>query len=232
MARSQLPTLVLVHGAWHRKEMWRLLINELPGIDIRIVQLPSSAPVPPEQLGDLYDDAAAIRAAVDNVGGPCVVVTHSYGGAPSTQGLAGADTVQRLVYLSGWQLDVGDSIMSQIGRPLDWMRENEALGYYDMMSPREIFYSDLEPGAAAAAAADLGPHSVTSFTQTLTQAAWRTLPTTHILGELDPFVDVYRTLAKRADRVRSIATGHSPFLAKPAELADMIREELLDSAQG
>ena len=123
-------------------------------------------------------------------------------------------------------------MLSQIGgKPLDWMRENEDLGYYDMLSPREIFYSDLEPEAAAAAAAALGPQSVSSFAETLTQAAWRTIPSTQILGELDPFVDVYRSFAKRADRVRTITSGHSPFLAKPAELAEMIREELRDSAR-
>jgi pimeloyl-ACP methyl ester carboxylesterase len=40
-------------------------------------------------LGDMRDDAAAIRAAIDAIGGPVVVVSHSYGGVPSTQAAAG-----------------------------------------------------------------------------------------------------------------------------------------------
>ncbi|MEV0715008.1 alpha/beta hydrolase [Asanoa sp. NPDC050611] len=115
MKRLGHPTLLLVHGAWHRKEMWRLLIDELPDVDIRALQLPSSAPVPVDQLGDLYDDATAIRTAVADIGRSCVVLAHSYGGAPTTQALAGVDSVLRVVYLSAWQLDVGESLLSIIG---------------------------------------------------------------------------------------------------------------------
>jgi hypothetical protein len=58
------PTLILVHGAWHRETMWKQLIQELPDVDVRTIQLPSSAPVPVAQLGDLYDDARTIRNIV------------------------------------------------------------------------------------------------------------------------------------------------------------------------
>ncbi|MEV0714758.1 alpha/beta fold hydrolase [Asanoa sp. NPDC050611] len=121
--------------------------------------------------------------------------------------------------------------VASASEPADWMRENKTLGYYDMMSPREIFYSDLEAEAAAAAAADLGPQSVPSCSQTLTQAAWRTTVTTHIYGTRDPFVEVYRSFAeRRADKVRTIDSGHSAFLSRPAELAAMLREELHEAA--
>src|ERR1700754_2927913 len=101
------PAMLLVHGAWHRKEMWRKLIEQLPDdLDVRILQSPSSAPVPPSELGDLYDDAHAIRAAADAIAGPVVVVAHSYGAAPANQGLAGSENVARIVSLAGFQLDV------------------------------------------------------------------------------------------------------------------------------
>ncbi|MCR3731910.1 hypothetical protein FHS35_008827 [Streptomyces umbrinus] len=47
------PTRALVHGSFHRKKMWSLLIEELPGVDVRIIQLPSSGPVPANQWGSL-----------------------------------------------------------------------------------------------------------------------------------------------------------------------------------
>jgi pimeloyl-ACP methyl ester carboxylesterase len=215
--------------------MWRKLIKEMPPrLDIRTLQLPSSAPVATSQLGDLYDDAAAIRAAVDKVGRPCVVVAHSYGSVPTTQALPGAETVRRVVYISGWQLDVGDSVLDQIGgKPLEWMPEQEG-GWYDMTAPREIFFSDLSEEDAAAAAAELGPQSVSSFTQTLTQAVWRTsIPTTHIYSEGEVMAPLFKGYAERgADQVRTLpGDGHSPFLARPAQLAAMILEELEEAVQ-
>lgn len=227
------PTLLLVHGAWHRKEMWRTLVQHLPyDLDVRTVQLPSSAPVPPSELGDLYDDAATVRAAVEAIGRPTVVVAHSYGGAPVSQGLVGADSVLRLVYLAAFQLDVGESMDSVVGeRPYFWGTDHYDEGWYEMTDPVNIFYPDLEPEAAKAAVDALGPHSVASFSQSLTQAAWRTIDSTFILTAKEPGF-IYEPLIRRARRVRDIDTGHSPFLSKPAELAGMLMNEIAEAAEG
>jgi pimeloyl-ACP methyl ester carboxylesterase len=233
MRKPDLPTLLLVHGAWHRKEMWGKLINELPDIDIRTVQLPSSAPVAPERLGGLYDDAEVIRTAVDTIGRPCVVAAHSYGAIPVTQGLPGAANLRRVVSICGWLLDVGESLLSTIGgKPLEWMPEQEG-GWYDMTSPREIFYADMSEEDAAAAAATLGPTSVASFTETLTQAVWRTeIPVTAIYAEDEVMAPFFKSLAERAgDTVLSLPGSHSPFLSRPAELAAILRDELEQAAK-
>jgi pimeloyl-ACP methyl ester carboxylesterase len=227
---SKLPTLVLVHGGWHRKSAWHLLRDELSDLDVRTVQNPSSAPVPPADLGDLYDDANAIRGAVENVGGPVVVVAHSYGGAPTSQALAGASAVRRLVYLNAFMLDVGESVLGAAGgTPPDfWGTEHLADGYYDMLRAEYHFYNDLEPKAASEAAAALGPHSVASMSQPLTQAAWHTIPSTYVIGENDAAVpsEAGTFLSQRAQRVVRMDTGHSPFLVRPAETAALLREEL------
>ena len=82
------PTLVLVHGAWHGSWCWELLVEELAGDDLRVraVDLPSAGPA----LGDLDDDIATVRAAIDAADGPVVVVAHSYGGVPASGAVAGA----------------------------------------------------------------------------------------------------------------------------------------------
>ncbi|WP_431952015.1 alpha/beta hydrolase [Actinacidiphila sp. bgisy167] len=233
MRKSDLPTLLLVHGAWHRKETWGKLINELPGIDVRTVQLPSSAPVPPERLGGLYDDAEVVRAAVDAIGRPYVVAAHSYGAVPVTQGLPGAANLRRVVSICGWLLDVGESLLSVIGgKPTEWMPEQEG-GWYDMTSPREIFYADLSEEDAAAAAATLGPTSVASITETVTQAVWRTgVPVTAIYAKDEVMAPFFKNLAERAgDTVLSLPGSHSPFLSRPAELAAILRNELEQAAK-
>ncbi|WP_436536011.1 alpha/beta hydrolase [Actinoplanes sp. HUAS TT8] len=228
MQPHDLPTLVLVHGAWHQEAMWHPLIQELPdSLDIRTLQLPSSAPVPPEHLGSLYDDAKAIRDLVDAIDGPVVAVAHSYGGAPLSQGLVGAPNVLRLVYLAAFQLDVGESMTSIVGeRPYFWGADHYDEGYYEMTDPVGIFYPDLEPEVAAKAAAALTLQSVSSLENTLTQAAWHTIDSTFIHASNDVAAPLLEPFSQRSQRVRKIATAHAPFISRPAELAEMLLVEL------
>jgi pimeloyl-ACP methyl ester carboxylesterase len=214
--------------------MWGLLIDELtqmrPDLDIRTIQLPSSAPVPTDELGDLYEDAAAIRNAVDEIDGPVVVMAHSYGGAPTSQGLAGTQNVVRLVYLHGFQLDIGESMESALGgKPYFWGVTGE--GYYNMLDAEKVFYPDLSPEAAAKATAALGPQSERSLYQQLTQAAWRSIDSTYIFADNDVHPEAFTGFAKRANRIKHISSAHSSFLSKPKELAQIVLDELEDAAR-
>lgn len=90
------PAVLLVHGAWHGAWCWEELRPELRvlGVDTLAVDLPSTGDA--EQ--GLYADARALRATVDALARPVVVLAHSYGGFPVTEGLAGASNVVRLIY--------------------------------------------------------------------------------------------------------------------------------------
>jgi pimeloyl-ACP methyl ester carboxylesterase len=237
---STLPALVLVHGAWHGTWCWQPLIDELPDLDVRTVALPSSGQ-DPAVLGGLYDDAEAVAKAVAAVGGPTVVVGHSYGGCPVTEAAATAGDVRRVIYLSALMLDVGDSVLSLVGgvHPPYWDVHEEPRGradhgYFEAAQAVEALYGDVEPSLAQRSVARLGRQSLASVTQPLTQAAWRTVPSTYILCEQDmaiplPLQEAMATRAERAVRLRS---GHSPFLSQPAELARVLRQELALHPQG
>ena len=238
-ATKRLPSLVLVHGAWHRKEMWDGLISHLlkyvPDLDIHALQNPSSAPVPPAKLGGLYDDARVIREAVGEIDGPVVVCAHSYSGAPATEALSGLDNVKRLVYISAFALEAGESftgLFAGTELPYFWGKDHLDEGYYEMLDAENVFYSDLDPDAAKRAAGALGPHSRLSLEEPLTQAAWRTIPSTYIITTEDTAfpVPVQQGFAARCQRVHRIKASHSPFLSRPAELAAMLITELVDAA--
>lgn len=226
-----LPSLLLVPGAWHKPEHLQLLIDDLPGIDVHTVALTSCGD-DPKALGDMYSDAAAIRGAVEAIGGPVVVVAHSYGGVPTTEALADAPNVKSIVYLAAFQLDAGDSLLSSAGGdPALWWEFHQQEGVGDFLtvaSPVDVFYGDVDRSIAEKAAAALGYQSYAATTQKLTAVAWQTIPSTYIICEADgaipPFVQ--ELFAKRADRTLRLNSSHSPFLSQPSALAELIRDEL------
>ncbi|MDT7805081.1 MAG: hypothetical protein QOI78_8514 [Actinomycetota bacterium] len=76
------------------------------------------------------------------------MVAHSYGGAPVSEGAAGAPNVVHLVYVTAFQLDEGESLLGAADGDL-----------FTPLTPHEIFFADLDPETAAAAVARLRPHS-------------------------------------------------------------------------
>ncbi|MEW2515970.1 alpha/beta hydrolase [Streptomyces sp. NPDC046870] len=224
-----LPALVLVHGSFHRKEMWNALIEELPDVDIRTIQLPSSAPVPVDQLGSMYEDAQAVKDLALAVDGPVVVCAHSYGGVPVSEGLAGISTVKHIVYLNSFLLDIGESMLGNRGGiyPPHWgVHEREQ--YVEMIGAEKVFYNDLSRRDAERAAGALGPQSLLSMQQPLTRAAWHDTASTYVIGERDAGLPVpmREKFAARSGNVRRIDTSHSPFYSRPAETAALLREAL------
>ena len=88
--------VVFVHGAlvFDGAWWWHRMVEPLAtlGLGSRAVELPSCV-APPEAsrgtVGDMYADADAVRAALDEEDGPVVLVGHSYGGMLITDAAAG-----------------------------------------------------------------------------------------------------------------------------------------------
>jgi pimeloyl-ACP methyl ester carboxylesterase len=198
-------------------------VPELTSVAVRTVALPSSGP-DPATLGDLYADADVVRAAVRQIDGPVVVCGHSYGGMVITQALTEEPNVVHLVYLCAFQLDVGDSLAGVRPEPPPWWAVHEGQGYLDPRDPADRFYRDVAPEIAAASVARLTHQSLRSFRQPLTTAAWRHLPSTYVVCERDNAIpaEIQQVMAQRADRVVRLDTGHSPFAAAPARVAELL----------
>ncbi|WP_167975536.1 alpha/beta fold hydrolase [Lentzea indica] len=207
--------LLLVHGAWHGAWCWDRLVPELEarGWATSVVDLPG--------IG-MYDDARAVREALVDLDGPVTVLAHSYAGVPVAEVAATVHSVTGLVYLAAHMLEPGESVVSALGGP--WYPEGTEL--LDVPEPaRDLLFADLPDELAAWAVERLRPQNAAVFEQEQTEAAWRKLPTAAILCEDDRiFPAMFTERAARAEVVRYLPGGHSPFLSRPRELAELICE--------
>jgi Alpha/beta hydrolase family len=228
LPRLGYPVVVLVAGAWHAGWAWRRVAPALAAYGWRtaLIELPSTAGAGMPRRG-LHDDAAVVRRQmkklIDGTGEPAVVVAHSYAGAAVSEGLDGIDAVRHIVYLAAFQLDVGESVLGIAGDVIPrWWRIDQ-----DLVTPADpygVFFHDVPVRDARWAVEQLQPVSFAAFRETLDAAAWHAIPSTYVLCERDRAqpIEVQKRFAARATRVERLATGHSPFLARPAELTQLI----------
>jgi pimeloyl-ACP methyl ester carboxylesterase len=172
-------------------------------------------------------DAEAVRAAIDAVDGDVVVVAHSYGGVPATQG-ADAGRVAHIVFIAAFVLDAGESLFKAAGGvQADWqdIKDGLAMAGTDTYPAQGLFYGDLPADEADAAAARLVTQSACAYHDEVTVTSWRGRPTTYVITEQDAIfpVQAQEALAARAGAAMvRMATSHSPFLSQPVAVADII----------
>jgi pimeloyl-ACP methyl ester carboxylesterase len=222
-AMAQRSTVVLVHGAWHGAWCWDDVVSRLSGdgLDVVAVDLPSVA-----SGGDLYDDARAVRQVLDDIPGDKVLVGHSYGGLVITEAAAGADGVRHLIYLTAFMLDEGEALADVAGRtPPAWQVPNPDGKTMRVEGAQGVFYNTCTPQIGAAAAARLRPHTIASFVQPVRSVAWRDVPATYVICELDNAIPVpaQEAMAAHAGATHRLRSDHSPFLTDPGAVADLIR---------
>ncbi len=224
-AETTRPTILLVHGAWHGAWCWEKLIPELAALGWRVltVDLPSAS-VDPDNTAGMYGDARVIRDSLDAVDGPVTVLAHSYGGIPATEAAAGASNVARLVYLSAFLVEEGVSLSIRSGGQMPSGETGTLPGPED---PRAFLYADAAPEDAERAAGQLVLQSVKSFSEPVTTAAWKTVPSSYIVCEQDMAIPVpfQESMAVHCERSHRLPSSHSPFLSMPAELARVITDD-------
>jgi pimeloyl-ACP methyl ester carboxylesterase len=216
-----MTTMVLVHGAFHGSWCFDPLLPELTerGIDTVTVDLP---------LTSLSADAAVVTEALDRCDGPVVLLGHSYGGAVIT--VAGTHpAVDQLVYLTAMAPDSGGTASEgpvEIGPVFMAALQVSSDGRLevDPAQAAAVFYPDADPATGAAFADKLRPGS-TGGDDLVPSAAWREKPTSYVVCTDDPILlpEAQRAIAARTGAaVVEMAGDHSPFVARPAELADLL----------
>jgi pimeloyl-ACP methyl ester carboxylesterase len=103
------PTVVLVHGAFAGSSSWDGVIGRLEADGHAVIAAANP-------LRDVAADAAAVGDLVRTIGGPVVLVAHSYGGAVISNVPVDAGEIVGLVYVNGFAPDPDESCFSLAGR--------------------------------------------------------------------------------------------------------------------
>ncbi|MFB7779556.1 alpha/beta fold hydrolase [Streptomyces bauhiniae] len=241
MSRPEMPTVVLVHGAFADASSFAAVIPELLKRGLKVV-----APAVPNR--SLIGDAAYVASVVRQIDGPVILVGHSYGGAVIT--VAGVeDNVRALVYLSGYALEVGESLGELQGRFPD-SDLAKALVYtpfpvegsdtpgtdvsVDVDKFPAIFAADVDRDLAKVLAVSQRPLAGQAFAEAAPAAAWKTKPSFGLVSSSDHTInpDVERFGYQRAGMTTiEVDSSHLVMLAHPKRVVAFIEEAVKATAK-
>ena len=229
-----MPTVVLVHGAFADASSWNDVIRRLQNEG-----MPVTAPANP--LRGITADAAYIAAVLAQVEGPVLAVGHSYGGAVITNAAANAKNVLGLVYVAAFAPDEGealgvvedgskDSVLNSTLLPRtypDGSGGSATEFYIDPAKARDAFAGDLSDQQAALIAATQRPVSELAFSEPNGPPAWRLLPSWAVVatGDKAAGTDVTRSMAERAGaKITEVAGSHVIMISQPEAVTNVILE--------
>ena len=233
-----MATFMLVHGAWHGAWCWEKLRAALERAGHRTVafDLPGhgSDRTPASRVSlDAY--AERIVEALDAEDEPVILVGHSMGGMAVSQAAERRpDKVARLVYLCAFLPRDGEALLAIESRnPRSTVPPSivvdEATGTATIPREKlgELFYGDVAPAEAEAAAARLTPQPLAPFEQPARLgAAFASVPKTYVVCTEDGAISeaLQRDMlgASGVADVVELRRGHSPFLSAPEELAEAL----------
>ena len=224
-------TVVLVHGAWHGAWCWDPVVALLSAADVPVqaIDLPGhgTSALP---LTDLHGHGDAVRATLDAITGPVVLVGHSYGGAAITD--AGTHpAVRHLVYITAFCLDAHESIITndlaggehaELATVIEFGADGTIT--VDPARAGDIFYADCDPAAIPGYVARLVPEGADGFSQTPRSVAWWERPSTYVVCTEDRALgpELQRNLAARCATTVEWPTSHSPFFSRPELVTDLL----------
>jgi len=230
-------TFGLVHGAYHGSWCWERLTPELERLGHRVlaVDLPTEDP-----LAGAAEYAAAAVTAFADAGDDLVLVGHSLGGLVIPL-IAASRPARQLVFLA--------AMLPRPGKTHDEVAHTEP----DMVLPgpeggayrgsdgavrwrpeaaARWFFADCPADLAAWAAACLRGQFWKITSEVSPLSAWPDTPCAYLLGSHDPVINPAwsRRAARTVLGVQPVEldVGHSPFLAAPALLAQVLADVSTD----
>jgi len=225
-AQPDLPkSVVLVHGGFVDGSGWEGVYKILKkdGYQVSIVQNPTTS---------LADDVAATKRAIAEANGKVILVGHSYGGVVISE--AGNDPkVEKLVYITAFAPDKGESVSSLIANPAPGaavppiLPPQDGFLQLDKSKFAASFAADVKPELASFMAASQVPWGVAALNGAVTEPAWKSKPSWYLVATADKMIppDAQRAMAKRAGAsVVEQSGSHAIYVSKPKAVADLIEK--------
>jgi pimeloyl-ACP methyl ester carboxylesterase len=240
------PTIILVHGAWHRPIHFQLVTASLAshGYKTLTPALPSVDLAPEQTLPSSEADIAAVRetivAELDS-GHDVILAPHSYGGIPASGALQGLDpatrsaqgkstAVRAVAAIASFILPAGDDIPAAEQRPRPPVPDL----WGPPPNPGNLFWHDIAPESDthAWALGNLNTMSMLALYDQCKFAAWTVVPVHYLVATGDKAIPV-ATQERMLERIRKEGgqgsterlegASHSPFLARVEETVGFLR---------
>jgi pimeloyl-ACP methyl ester carboxylesterase len=220
---NSIRNVVLVHGGFVDGSGWEGVSSLLTakGYNVSIVQNPTTS---------LAADVAATNQVLDEQDGDVILVGHSYGGVVITE--AGRHPkVKRLVYITAFAPDAGESVASLIANPPPGVSgppilpPKDGFLFLDKAKFAAAFAADVEPQKADFMARSQVPWGVEALQGAATAPAWKTKPSFYLVVTEDGMIPppAQRMMAQRAGAtVVETAGSHAIYVSNPKAVADLI----------
>jgi pimeloyl-ACP methyl ester carboxylesterase len=221
---SDLPNVVLVHGAWADGSSWSGVVESLQGkgYDVTAPQFPETS---------LADDVARLRQVLARKDGPTIVAGHSYGGQIMTALGEDAPNVVGLVYVAAFGLDEGESLGALLGGGpptpslANLIVDEQGFGWVPEDDFVDHFAAGVEPAKAKVLYAVQQPISMSAFEDVMEVPAWKSLPSWYLVAINDEAIppDAERMFAQRMEaETVEVSSGHLALVSHTVETVQLI----------
>jgi pimeloyl-ACP methyl ester carboxylesterase len=217
--------IVLVHGAFADGSHWRHIIPRLDQAGHRVMAAQNP-------LTSLADDIANTRKLAEWMGGPTLLVGHSYGGAVIT-GAGRATNVVGLVYIAAFAPAQGESLNSILASsdPAPGSASISPAFDDDFLWHRQdtfddSFCRDLDDTESLVMATTQRPLARRCFDDVTGEPAWKTKPSWYQVSAQDRMIppQTQRWMAERihARETIELDTSHASFATRPTQVLELI----------
>jgi pimeloyl-ACP methyl ester carboxylesterase len=224
------PSIVFCHGLWADGSCFNKLITPLQAEGYACIASQHG-------LNTTAEDVAVAKETIGRVGGPVILVGHSYGGSVIT-GAGTDDRVVGLVYIAALAPDADETSQTQ---QLNFPRtavfsQIEVADGRIWLRPEgtKYFCGDLSEQEQKLVWATQGAPKPDLFDAKVGGTAWKSKPSWYIVAKNDQTVqpDLERAMAKRMGATTyELDSSHVPMLSQPNRVLDVIRAAA-DAVQG
>lgn len=244
------PTLIFVHGAWHRADCFAQTITALEqeGYHCIAPQLQSSGtPEPVTSLESTVSQVQDIIVAESTKGNDVIMVNHSFGGVvgcSAVKGFTAKDSsklgsakgkVVGIIQICAFMIPSNVSLRDLVAGGPGPFRTHISPEGWDVIDDDtiDLFYNDLPAEKAKHWQSRLVNHSPATFADgNSSYAGWADVPVWYLHCTKDNAmkIEVQEAMVAGAKQAgasvttKTLQAGHSPFLSKVDETVAFIRE--------